>query len=142
MVAMTISKHIRMDGKLWQRLERAASERETSANRLLSELATQWLDNREWPPTEAQIQTARASLFAAQAIARDIIAAGREHEIEEIRQFILTIAPGRPPTSRDRPIQERKLTTRTATLDRPVQFERVLRNCPPQTVRPRERHQT
>ena len=52
-MATTISKHIRMDGKPWQRLERAASERDTSANRLLSELATQWLDNREWPPTEA-----------------------------------------------------------------------------------------
>ena len=47
---------------------------------------------------EAQIQTARASLFAAPAIARDMIAAGRDHEIEEIRQFILTIAPARPPT--------------------------------------------
>ena len=73
-----------------------ASERDTTANRLLSELAAQWLENHEWPRTDAQIQTARASLFAAQAIARDMIAAGREDEIEEIRQFISTIVRDPP----------------------------------------------
>lgn len=36
---------------------------------------------------------ARASLFAAQAIARDLIAAGREKEVDEIREFISTIVP-------------------------------------------------
>ena len=34
---------------------------------------------------------ARASLFAAQAIARDLIATGREDEVQEIREFISTI---------------------------------------------------
>ena len=38
-------------------------------------------------------RVARASLFAAQAIARDLIAAGRENEIQEIRNFISTIVP-------------------------------------------------
>ena len=42
---------------------------------------------------EAEIRVARASLFAAQAIARDLIAAGREHEVAEIRDFISTIVP-------------------------------------------------
>ena len=51
------------------------------------------LDRREWPSTMAEIRVARASLFTAQAIARDLIAAGREHEIQEIRAFISTIVP-------------------------------------------------
>ena len=41
----------------------------------------------------AEIRVARASLFAAQAIARDLIAAGREKEVQEIRGFISTIVP-------------------------------------------------
>ncbi len=51
------------------------------------------LEHGEWPRTEAEIRVARASLFAAQAIARDLIAAGREGEIGEIRAFISTIVP-------------------------------------------------
>ena len=81
----TVNKHIRIDEELWERLETAAKDRETTANRLLAELAAQWLENRGWPQTDVQIQVARSSLFTAQAIARDLIAAGREKEIEEIR---------------------------------------------------------
>lgn len=51
------------------------------------------LDRGEWPRTEAEIRVARASLFTAQAIARDLIATGREKEFEEIRSFISTIVP-------------------------------------------------
>lgn len=89
----TLNKHIRIDEDLWERLEAAARESDTTANRLLAELATQWLENRGWPQTEAHIRVARASLFAAQAIARDLIAAGRKHDVEEIRDFISTIVP-------------------------------------------------
>ena len=89
----TVNKHIRIDEELWERLEAAAKDRETTANRLLSELAAQWLENREWPRTDAQIQVARSSLFTAQAVARDMIAAGREKEIEEIRNSISSIVP-------------------------------------------------
>ena len=64
-----------------------------TANRLLSELAAQWLENREWPRTEVQIQVARSSLFTAQAVARDMIAAGREKEVEEIHNSISSIVP-------------------------------------------------
>ena len=92
-MASTVNKHIRIDEELWKRLNEVAAERETTANRLLAELATQWLENREWPQTDAQIQVARASLFAAQAIARDMVAAAREPEIEEIRRYIATIVP-------------------------------------------------
>ena len=63
------------------------------ANRGLVDLAMQALDRREWPRTETEIRIARASLFAAQVIASDLIAAGHEHEVEEIRDFISTIVP-------------------------------------------------
>ena len=92
-MAGTVNKHIRIDGEIWERLEAAAKDRETTANRLLAELAAQWLENREWPRTDVQIQVARSSLFTAQAVARDMIAAGREKEIEEIRNLISTIVP-------------------------------------------------
>ena len=87
----TVNKHTRIDGEIWERLEAAAKDRETTANRLLAGLATQWLENREWPRTDVQIQVARSSLFTAQAVARDMIAVGREKEVEEIRKFIFSI---------------------------------------------------
>ena len=98
-MARAINKHIRIDEELWQRLEAAAKDRDTTANRLLAELATQWLEDRQWPATEVQIQVARSSLFAAQAVMRDLIAAGRENEIEEIRRYISTIVPDAPSDS-------------------------------------------
>ena len=51
------------------------------------------LDRREWPRTEAESRVARASLFAAQVLARDLVSSGRKQEIEEIRDFISTIVP-------------------------------------------------
>ena len=74
----TISKHIRIDEELWKRLEAAAGEEDVSANRFLAELAERWLETREWPQSEVQLRVARASLFAAQAIALDMIAVGRK----------------------------------------------------------------
>ncbi len=107
-MAGTVNKHIRIDEEIWERLEAAAKDRETTANRLLSELAAQWLENREWPRTDVQIQVARSSLFTAQVVARDMIAAGREKEVEEIRNSISSIVPdvepstGPPDHSRER----------------------------------------
>ncbi|MDE0101270.1 MAG: hypothetical protein OXN89_02720 [Bryobacterales bacterium] len=89
----TVNKHIRIDEELWQRLEKAAGELGTTANRLLAELAARWLENRAWPRTDAEVQIARASLFAAQAIAHDMMAAGRGQEIDEIRRYIATVVP-------------------------------------------------
>ena len=99
-VARTVNKHIRIDEELWQRLEKAAGDLRTTANRLLAELAGQWLDNRAWPRTDAEVQIARASLFTAQAIALDMTAAGRGQEIDEIRRYIATIVPD---TAMERP---------------------------------------
>ena len=51
------------------------------------------LHRREWPSTEVEMRVARASLFTAQAIALDLIAVGREKEVQEIRDYISTIVP-------------------------------------------------
>ena len=59
-----------------------AGDRVQSPYQLVIDLAIETLDRREWPLTEAEIRVARASRFAAQAIARDLIAADREKEVE------------------------------------------------------------
>ena len=93
----TINKHIRIDEELWKRLEKAAGESDTTANRLLAELAERWLETREWPQSEVQVRVARASLFAAQAIALDMIAAGRKTEVDRILEHVASIVPGIAP---------------------------------------------
>ena len=93
----TINKHIRIDEELWKRLEKAAGESDTTANRLLAELAERWLETREWPQSEVQVRVARASLFTAQAIALDMIAAGRKNEVDQILDYVATIVPGVAP---------------------------------------------
>ena len=55
------------------------------------------LGRREWPSTEVEMRVARAALFTAQATALDLIAAGREKEVQEIRDFISTIVPDPAP---------------------------------------------
>ena len=72
----------------------AAAESDTTANRLLAEFAERWLETRERPNSEVQVRVARASLFAAQAIALDMIAAGRKNEVDQILDYVATIVPG------------------------------------------------
>ena len=48
---------------------------------------------REWPQSAVQVQVARASLFAAQAIALDMIAAGRKKEVDQILEHVAAIVP-------------------------------------------------
>ena len=88
----TLQKNIRVTPGQWDRIENAVKEREVSANRLVVELAMEALDRREWPRTDLEIQLLRSSVFTAQAIARDMIAAGREDEVEEIRRNISATA--------------------------------------------------
>ena len=92
----TIDKHIRIEPEQWNRIEAAALERKETANQLVVELAMEALDRREWPRTELEIQMLRSCMFAAQAIARDMAAAGREDEIEEISREISQVAPELP----------------------------------------------
>ena len=92
-MAQTQQRNIRFTAEQWERIENAAREREVSPNQLVADLALEALDRREWPRTEAEIRVARASLFTAQVFARDLIAAGREAEVQEIREYISTIVP-------------------------------------------------
>ena len=92
-MAQTLQKNIRVTPAQWDRIEKAAKDRGVSANQLVVELAMNALNRREWPATETEIRVARASLFAAQALARNLIANGREPEVQEIRDFISTIVP-------------------------------------------------
>ena len=92
-MAQSQQKNIRVTPEQWTRIENAARERQGSPNRLVVELAIEALDRSEWPSTEAEIKVARASLFAAQTLARGLIADGREEEVQQIRDFISTIVP-------------------------------------------------
>ena len=89
----SLKKHIRVSPEQWQRMERAAEGTAFTANLLVVELAMEALDRRESPRTEEEARIARASLFSAQVLARDLIAKGRELEVQEIRDFISTIVP-------------------------------------------------
>ena len=95
-MAKTLSKTVRVTEKQWNRVEDAARKRNESPNHLLVKLAMEALDRREWPRTELEIQLLRSTLFTAQATAREMIADGREDEIEEIRREISRIAPELP----------------------------------------------
>ena len=92
-MAQTLQKNIRFTSEQWEHIETAAREHDISPNQLVSDLAMEALHRRDWPRTEAEIRVARASLFAAQALARGLIADGRENEVQEIREFISGIVP-------------------------------------------------
>ena len=95
-MSKTLSKHIRIEAEHWKRLQDVARERNVSPNQLLVELAMDALDRRQWPRTDLEILMVRSCLFTAQATARDMIAAGRQKEIDEIGKLIDTVAPPLP----------------------------------------------
>ena len=101
-MVQTVQKNIRVTPEQWERIEKAADERQVSANQLLVELAIEALDRRQWPRTEAEIHLLRSTMFTAQAMARDMAAAGRADEIAEIARNISRIAPELPPDPSDR----------------------------------------
>ena len=88
-----LHKHIRIAPEQWRRVESAAAGTVCSANQLVVELAMEALDRREALGTKAEQRVARASLFAAQVLARGLIADGRGDEVQEIREFISNIVP-------------------------------------------------
>ena len=92
-MAKTLSKTVRVTATQWNLLETEARKRNESPNHLLVGLAMEALDRRKWPRTELEIQLLRSTLFTAQATARNMIAKGRENEVEEIRREISMIAP-------------------------------------------------
>jgi len=95
-MAKTISKTVRVTDEQWNRIESAVGNSTQSPNHLLVQLAMEALDRRESPRSELEIQMLRSTLFTAQAMARNMIAEGREDEVEEIRKEISRIAPELP----------------------------------------------
>ena len=100
-MVQTLQNNIRVTPEQWERIEKAADERGTSANQLLLELAIEALDCREWPRTDAEIHLLRSAMFTAQAIASDMQAAGRGNEIAEIARNISKVAPELPEATPD-----------------------------------------
>ena len=98
-MAKTMSKTVRVTDYQWKRVETAARVLNQSPNHLLVQLALEALDRREWPRSELEIRLLRSTLFTAQATARNMIAEGREDEVEEIRNEISRIAPAFHPES-------------------------------------------
>ena len=92
-MATTVQKTVRVTHEQWDRVENAARVRNITPNQLLVELAMETLDRREWPRTESEIYLLRSAMFTAQAIAHDMIADGREREVQKIRRDISTIVP-------------------------------------------------
>ena len=95
----TLNKHIRVDEDHWERIEDAARQRGTSPSRLMIESTLRAIEGREWPQTELQLRVARSCLFTAQVLARDLIAAGRKEDLEEIRRHVSQLAPELPKKS-------------------------------------------
>ena len=89
----SVKKNLHVRPQQWERIERAAEGAALTANQLVMALAIEVLDRGERPQSEAELRVAWASLFAAQAIARYLIAAGPENDGEDIRAFISTIVP-------------------------------------------------
>lgn len=95
----TLNKHIRIDEDHWQRIEETANARGISPSRLIVEAALQDIEGRVWPRTELELRVARSCLFTAQVLARDLIATGREEELERIRLDVSQLAPELPETT-------------------------------------------
>ena len=92
-IEKTVKKTLRVQPGQWELIEEAARETRLTANQLVMELALEALERRRLFSPEAEIRVARSSLFTAQAIARDLIAAGKEKDVQSIREFISTIVP-------------------------------------------------
>ena len=102
-MAKTLNKHIRVDEDHWERIEQAAKRRGISPSRLMIEATLQAMEGPEWPRTEIEIRVARSCLFTAQAIARDMIAAGRGEQLKQIRRDVSHMAPELPGKQSDSP---------------------------------------
>lgn len=105
-MSKAVQKNICVSPEQWERIEIAARDSNLTANQLVIELALEALDRRGWPRTEHEIRLLRSSMFTAQAVARDMIAAGRGDEVEQIRRSISAVVaepsddrpdPGEPP---------------------------------------------
>ena len=92
-MARTISKTVCVTFEQWNRIEAAAADSTLTPNHLLVQLAMDTLDHRQWPRTELHIRILRSTLFTADVTARNMIAEGREKEVEGIRREISKVVP-------------------------------------------------
>ena len=92
-MAKTMTKSVRVTDEQWNRIENAVGNSKLSPNHLLVQLAMEALDRREWPRTELEVRLLRSTLFTAEVTARNMIAEGREEEMEEIRKGISEFLP-------------------------------------------------
>ncbi len=84
----TLNKHIRVEEDQWELIETAANQCGISPSRLLIESTLRVIEDKQWPYNVAEIRMYHSCLFTAQVLARDFIAAGREEELEQIRQDV------------------------------------------------------
>ena len=122
-MAEALNKHFRVDEDFWRPLEATARDRETTPNWLLIDLATQALDDLEWPRIEVRMLHSR--LFTAQAIARDMIAAGREDKLEKICRDVSRMAPELPGEA-TKPAQARVESSDSSDGEKAVLLEFLL----------------
>ena len=92
----TIDRHIRVTPEQWERIENAARANGSTPNQLVVKLALEALGRREWPRSDREVRLLRSTMFTAQALARNMIAAGRAEEIRQIRRNISAIVPDLP----------------------------------------------
>ena len=113
-------EHIRIIPEQWQCLERAAAGTVYSANQLLVELAMEAFDHHDSSGAEAELGVARASLFTAQSISRELLADGRKQEVQNVRDFVSTIVPDidDEPLVDDQSASSRASTERTRTYNK------------------------
>ena len=84
-IKKTVKKTLRVQPGQWELIERAARTTRLTAKQLVMELALEALERRRLFSPEAEIRVTRFSLFTAQAIARSLIAAGKERDVQDIR---------------------------------------------------------
>ena len=87
----TIDRHTCVTPEQWERMENAARASGSTPNQLVGKLALEALGRREWPRSDHEVRILRSIMFAAQALARDMIAAGRAEEVRQIRRNISAI---------------------------------------------------
>ena len=89
----TVQRNIRVGPVQWERIEIAAMGSNLTAKQLVIGLALEALNRSEWRRTKYEIRLLRSSMFTAQAVACDMIAAGRDDEVEQIRRSISAVVP-------------------------------------------------
>ena len=87
-MVQTIQQKIKIMLEQCRRVEKEATDRDVSPNRLVVELAMEAVERWKLPRTEAKIHPFHPGIFAAQAIARGMESTGRDTKFEQINRTI------------------------------------------------------